>query len=237
MYKKILLTGLALSFTAPVLADVKIALPEHVDLLLVNGAEPNVDGGFFSSSSTAVLPDGENQIVFRYEPTFKKGQEFEKMSSDVIVAKFTAKDQQLTFQFPKYRNLREARQFDKHPDWALIDKSGNKVAYAQDKLIHHGVQFGRDYQAEVMKFNTTGSAAAIETNSALAYAAVTAAQAAGTEVAVVPVSPSATDNAASNNSANTSANATTAEEMLMFWYNKADDATKARFKAYVNSQK
>ncbi|CAM4172350.1 DUF2057 family protein [Vibrio neonatus] len=234
MYKKILLTGLALSFTAPVLADVKIDLPEHVDLLLVNGAEPNVDGGFFSSSSSAILPDGENQIVFRYEPTFKQGQEFEKMSSDVIVAKFTAENQELTFQFPKYRNIREAKKFDKHPDWALIDESGNKVAFAQDKLIHHGVQFGRDFATEVMKFNTTDSAAAIATSNSLAYAAVTAAQASGTEVAVVPVA-SKTNNATASTA--NAASATTEEEMLMFWYNKADDATKARFKAYVNSQK
>lgn len=27
-----------------------------------------------------------------------------------------------------------------------------------------------------------------------------------------------------------------AEEMLLFWYNKADEATKARFKAYVNQK-
>ncbi|PUZ91420.1 hypothetical protein DC364_22445, partial [Vibrio vulnificus] len=26
----------------------------------------------------------------------------------------------------------------------------------------------------------------------------------------------------------------TAEEMLHFWYDKADEATKARFKAYIN---
>ncbi|OBT13688.1 hypothetical protein A9264_13690 [Vibrio sp. UCD-FRSSP16_10] len=234
MYKKILLTGLALSFTSPVFADVKIDLPEYVDLLLVNGAEPAVDGGFFSSSSTAILPDGENQIVFRYQPSFKRGQDFEKMTSDVVMAKFTAKDKELEFQFPHYKNIREAKRFDKNPDWNLIDKSGNKVEIAQDKLIHHGVQFGRDYEAEVMKFNATNSAAAIATGNSLAYAAVTAAQASGTEVVVVPV---ASTQVAKDGTVPQTTSATTEEEMLMFWYSKADDATKARFKEYVNSQK
>ncbi|CAM3171134.1 DUF2057 family protein [Vibrio rarus] len=234
MYKKILLTGLALSFTAPAFADIKIDLPEHVDLLLVNGAKPIIEGGFFSSTSTAILPDGENQIVFRYQPMFKQGQKVEKVTSDVIVAKFAADDQQLKFQFPRYRNTREARQFNKNPQWQLIDKSGNQLEIAQDKLMHNGMQIGRDYAAEMVEFNASGSVAAVATANSIAYAAVAAAQTSGTEVAVIPVSPTGAETKAPTSGAST---ATTEEEMLMFWYNKADDATKARFKAYINGQK
>ncbi|ANO34397.1 hypothetical protein BCT86_06540 [Vibrio breoganii] len=235
MYKKILLTGLALSLTAPAFAEVTIGLPEDVDLLLVNGTEPEIDGGFFSSSSTAILPDGENQIVFRYVPSFKQGQEFEKMNSDVIVAKFTAENENLEFEFPKYRNIREAQRFNSNPDWKLVNESNQTIEMTQDKLVHEGMQIGRDYETEMIKFNAAGGAAAIATTNSAAYAAVTAAQASGQTVTVVPVAETATTNATPTQLPETTT-ATTEEEMLMFWYGKADDATKARFKAYVNSQ-
>ncbi|GEM77984.1 DUF2057 family protein [Vibrio superstes] len=235
MYKKILLTGLALSLTAPAFAEVTISLPEDVDLLLVNGTEPEIDGGFFSSSSTAILPDGENQIVFRYVPSFKQGQEFEKMNSDVIVAKFTAENENLEFEFPKYRNIREAQRFNNNPDWKLVNESNQTIEMTQDKLVYEGMQIGRDYETEMIKFNAAGGATAIATTNSAAYAAVTAAQASGQKVTVVPVAETPTANATPTQLPETTT-ATTEEEMLMFWYGKADDATKARFKAYVNSQ-
>ncbi|GEA51931.1 UPF0319 protein [Vibrio inusitatus NBRC 102082] len=234
MYKKFLLTGLALSLATPAFAEVTIDLPEDVDLLLVNGTEPEIDGGFFSSSSTAILPDGENQIVFRYVPSFKQGQEFEKMNSDVIVAKFAATDEKLKFEFPNYRNIREAQRFNNNPDWKLVNESNQAMEMTQDKLVHEGMQIGRDYESEMIKFNAAGGAAAIATTNSAAYAAVTAAQASGQTVTVVPVATTA-DAAVPTQLPETSAG-TTEEEMLMFWYSKADDATKARFKAYVNSQ-
>ncbi len=67
-------------------------------------------------------------------------------------------------------------------------------------------QLGRNYVEETATYNYTDGAASI----GLAKAA-----------------------AADSNPATTSA---TAEEMLHFWYNKADDKTKARFKAFVNAQ-
>ncbi|GEA61564.1 DUF2057 family protein [Vibrio comitans] len=236
MYKKILLTGLALSMAVPAFAEVTIGLPEDVNLLLVNGTEPEIDGGFFSSSSTAILPDGENQIVFRYVPSFKQGQEFEKMNSDVIVAKFTAENEKLEFEFPKYRNIRDAQRFNNNPDWKLVNESNQAIDITQDKLVYEGMQIGRDYEAEMIKFNAAGGAAAIATTNSAAYAAVTAAQASGQKVTVVPVAETAAATNATPTQLPETTAGTTEEEMLMFWYSKADDATKARFKAYVNSQ-
>lgn len=226
MFKKILFTGLALSLSVSALADVTIDLNDDIELLLVNGSEPEVEGGFFSTNKTVVLPDGENQIAFRYIPIFKNGKDREQLNSDVIVAKFSAADAKLQFEFPHYKNLREAEKFNHNPDWKMVNEKGEQVDLVQDKLIHNGIQIGRNYESEMVTYNAKGGVAAI---APLAVVGSVATPAQLTEPAVANTANTATPSKAPA--------ATTEEEMLRFWYDKADEATKQRFKAYVNSQK
>ncbi|WP_261817759.1 DUF2057 family protein [Vibrio gallicus] len=215
MYKKVLLTGLALTLAAPSFADVTLDFSDHVDLLLVNGEKPNIEGGFFSSDKKVTLPDGENQIVFRYIPTFKNGKDREQYTSNVVISKFTATDAELQFEFPKYRNVKDAERFDKSPDWKLIDSNKTSINFVQDTLVHHGMQIGRDFEAEAVRYNATQGIAAVSTGVVLA----------------APEQASTTAPAVKN------ADASTAEEMLHFWYSKADPKTQQRFKDYINKQK
>ncbi|MEK6212945.1 MAG: DUF2057 family protein, partial [Vibrio fluvialis] len=94
----------------------------------------------------------------------------------------------------------------KSMEWTLRDQQGTAIEVKQDRLIKEGMQIGRDYKQETLEYNMTGGPAAITTQ----Y-----------------VKPT---------SANGSTSDTTAEEMLHFWYGKADAQTKARFKQYVNQQ-
>lgn len=178
MYKKVLLSGLALTLAAPTFAAVTLDLTDQVDLILVNGEKPEVEGGFFSSDKKVTMPDGENQIVFRYVPTYKNGKDRDEFNSQVIVAKFNAEDEQLKFEFPKYRNLREAElKFDKEANWQLLDSLDQPVAFEQDKLIHNGMQIGRDYPQELITYNANGGVAAVAlTGTAATIAAAQQAQ-------------------------------------------------------------
>lgn len=231
MYKKVLLSGLALTLAAPTFAAVTLNLTDQVDLILVNGEKPELEGGFFSSEKYTTLPDGENQIVFRYQPTFKNGKDRDEFSSQVIVAKFTAEDADLRFKFPQYRNLREAEtKFDKESNWQLLDSLEQPVPFVQDKLIHNGMQIGRDYPQEMITYNVEGGVAAVAlTGNAAAIAAAQQAQknTSGVTQPALKETSAPVQNVDSN----------TAEEMLHFWYSKADAETQARFKEYVNSQK
>jgi uncharacterized protein YccT (UPF0319 family) len=237
MFKKILLTGLTLSLAGPSIADVKIALNDDVELLLVNAYKPEIEGGFFSSNKSVVLPDGENQIAFRYIPTFKTSKDREQFTSDVIVAKFNAADTELQFELPEYRHLRDAEKFNPDTDWKLVNADGQQVTVVQDKLIHNGLQIGRDYEEEIARYNAKGRVASVATTGAyIAVPVQQAQQAALAQTATQTAAVGSTTATTTAAVATTTVQPTTEEAMLHFWYGKADEASKQRFKAFVNSQ-
>lgn len=203
-----------------VLADVTIEVPSSADALVevlaVNEAKPDLDGGFFSSSKTITVPDGVNQIVFKYQLAFSQGNDREFVDSDTIIATFDATDTALTFDMPKFRNTNEAKKGLQNLDWKLVDENQNAISVKEDKLIKDGMQIGRKYPQEAKEYNQKGGIAALTLGASAGAAAVAVAQ---------PVTlPAKIDGNAAN----------TAEEMLYFWYEKADAETKQKFKDYVN---
>ncbi|EJL6389914.1 DUF2057 domain-containing protein [Vibrio vulnificus] len=204
---------LAMSISGMATAAVTLHVPDDVTLFVANGQKAKLSGSLFASSKTIELPNGENQIVFQYEPYFSQGNDRIGVESNVIIAKFSATDTDLNFELPKYRDHRVAEQEIKQMQWQLVDEQGAAVTKSEDKLVKSGMQIGRDYAREAADYNQTGGIAAIGT--AVSVATIKPEPVAGVEAKV-----KAGDN--------------TAEEMLHFWYDKADDATKARFKAYIN---
>lgn len=202
---------LAMVFAASASAKVSIEVPSNVDMLVVDGAKPHETGSFLSATKTIELEDGQHQILFRYEPVFSEGQERYSTESDPIVATFTATNESLSFQLPKYRDIKDAEKNIKSMQWSLTDESGNAVSVKQDKLIKEGMQIGRNFRDEIDEYNRSGRIASVgvvqpEINYTSAPAPAPAAK--------------PRDN--------------TAEQMLHFWYNKADAQTRSRFKAYLN---
>ncbi|AAO07872.1 DUF2057 domain-containing protein [Vibrio vulnificus] len=204
---------LAMSISGLATAAVTLHVPDDVTLFVANGQKAKLSGSLFASSKTIELPNGENQIVFQYEPYFSQGNDRIGVESNVIIAKFSANDTDLNFELPKYRDHRVAEQEIKQMQWQLVDEQGAAVTKSEDKLVKSGMQIGRDYAREAADYNQTGGIAAIGT-------AVSVATIKTEPVANVETKVKAGDN--------------TAEEMLHFWYDKADEATKARFKAYIN---
>ncbi|ELP6757267.1 DUF2057 domain-containing protein [Vibrio vulnificus] len=204
---------LAMSISGLATAAVTLHVPDNVTLFVANGQKAKLSGSLFASSKTIELPNGENQIVFQYEPYFSQGNDRIGVESNVIIAKFSANDTDLNFELPKYRDHRVAEQEIKQMQWQLVDEQGAAVTKSEDKLVKSGMQIGRDYAREAADYNQTGGIAAIGT-------AVSVATIKTEPVANVETKVKAGDN--------------TAEEMLHFWYDKADEATKARFKAYIN---
>ncbi|MGR5231061.1 DUF2057 domain-containing protein [Vibrio rotiferianus] len=211
---KPLTCALALAMSGMAFADVTIHVPDDVSVLAANGEKVKLSGGFFSSDKSFTLPDGVNQVVFRFSPFFSKGNDRVSVDSDVTIARFNADNAELTFQLPEYRDLRDAESKIKDMDWKLVDASGSAIPVEQDKLIKPGMQIGRDYIREVEDYNRAGGVAAIGVASVAAVQPVTL-------PAKIPADMKADS---------------TAEEMLHFWYQKADAETKARFKEYVNKQ-
>ncbi|MGB2078336.1 MAG: DUF2057 family protein [Vibrio sp.] len=225
-----------LTMSSSAFANVTLTVPANVDLHAVNGQKPDIStvDHFLASEKQVVLPDGWNQIVFDYHPNINQGNELIQIDTDTIIAKFNANQTELTFEFPKYRNEREARQFDDNPDWKLVTKDGQSVEFAQDKLIKNGLQLGRNFPEESQAYNAKGGPAAVVlqtaaqqpvTTSAQVSAPVVASTAAVATTATVAAQPTAT--AAQVQSSGKYQN--TEEEMLHYWYQKADAQTKQRF--------
>ncbi|MFV0447038.1 MAG: DUF2057 family protein [Vibrio sp.] len=196
---------LAIVFSATAAAKVTIEVPSSIDVLVVNGAKPSTSGSLFSSTKSLELEDGQNQIVFRFEPFFNEGNDRVIVESDVVIAKFTAQEKELTFSLPEYRDAKAAQKNIKSFEWSLMDKNGSLVKVDQDRLVKQGMQIGRNYYQEASEYNRTGAIASIAD-------------------ATSPVGNIAVQGVAADS---------TAEEMLHFWYNKADEKTRARFKEYV----
>ncbi|MGL4828138.1 MAG: DUF2057 family protein, partial [Vibrio sp.] len=199
---------LALCFAASASAKVTMNIPDTIDLLVVNGGSPKMSGGFFDATKKLELEDGEQQIVFRYSPYFSQGNDRIIIESDVVIATFNAANQELTFDMPKYRDAPQATKAIKNMQWQLIDQQGKAVNLSQDRLVKEGLQIGRNFEFETAEYNKKGGIAALTAS-----------------VAAQPVLQAEMSNATA---------AAAAEEMLHFWYNKADAETQARFKAFVN---
>jgi hypothetical protein len=193
-----------------VFADVEIQVPSSVDILAVNEASPDLSGGLFSSHKTLTVPDGKNQIVFQYQLAFDQGNEREFIASDTIIATFEASDTTLTFDLPDYRNIDQGKAGIKNLDWNLLDENQNAVDLRQDKLVKGGMQIGRKFPLEAADYNKKGGIAALTTASVAVAQPVTL--------------PAKIDTDTAN----------TTEEMLHFWYSKADAETKQRFKDFIN---
>ncbi|ENM5813691.1 DUF2057 family protein [Vibrio mimicus] len=200
---------LALCFAASASAKVTIDIPDTIDLLVVNGSSPKLSGGFFDATKKLELDDGEQQIVFRYSPYFSQGSDRIIIDSDVIIATFDAANQDFTFDMPKYRDAPQATKAIKKMEWQLVDQQGKAIEMRQDRLIKEGMQLGRNFEFETAEYNRKGGIAALTSS-----------------IATQPLTQQEASNAA----------ASAAEEMLHFWYNKADEETKARFKDFVNKQ-
>ncbi len=200
------LSVLVMAFSTAVSAKVTIEIPNTIELLVVNGKKPQITGSFFSSTKNIELEDGVNQIVFRYTPFFNQGDKHISVQSDVVITKFSSKDKELTFSLPNYRYAHTAQNNIKNFDWALIDENGESLTVQQDRLLKEGMQIGRDFYQETLEYNRTKAIAAIEVD---------------LQATPAPVEAQPVDS--------------TAEEMLHFWYEKADPKTKARFKDYINA--
>ena len=201
---------LALCFAASASAKVTMEIPDTIDLLVVNGESPKLSGGFFDATKKLELEDGEQQIVFRYSPYFSQGNDRIIIDSEVVIATFDAANQELRFDMPKYRDAPQATKAIKTMQWQLLDQQGKAVELRQDRLIKEGMQIGRNFEFETAEYNKKGGVAALTSS-----------------MAVQPIAQQEISNATAM---------AAAEEMLHFWYNKADAETKARFKAFVNQQ-
>ncbi|UTV28858.1 YccT family protein [Photobacterium atrarenae] len=202
------LTLAACGLSASALADVKVELPYSSELVLVNGKEA-------TGNDALILANGEHQIALRYQDNYRENGDYKLYKSEVIIVKFAGQDTTYRLELPKLHTARDVRRYDKAPTVNITDPQGKAIEFTQDKLVKHGLQFGRDYEKEIEAYNLTNAPAALP-----ALAATPAPQ-----LAAAPATSKAAVPAQGQN---------VAENMLLYWYEQADEATRERFKARIN---
>lgn len=156
------LTCLGLLVSNVAFAEIKVEIPDSINLLVVNSMKPKIEDNGFFGTKTLLLPNGQNQIAFKFEPSVEQNDTVRRVYSDVIIAKFNTSDTELQFELPKYRDLNEARNEIKKVEWSLVDESGKPIVLSKDILVSDGVQFGRDYRQDIIEYNQRGGIAAVQ---------------------------------------------------------------------------
>ncbi|WP_104041077.1 DUF2057 family protein [Vibrio hyugaensis] len=142
-------------------AATTLVVPEDVKLLAVNMEKPKLEGGLFSDEKTIEIPDGTNQIVFKYQPEFEIGDNIKGVYGDVIIAKFDVKNEELKFELPEFKTYRQAETNISPLDWQLLDSKDQPIDLIEDVLESDGVQIGRNYSQEARNYNIAGGVAGV----------------------------------------------------------------------------
>lgn len=205
-------------------AATTLVVPEDVKLLAVNMEKPKLEGGLFSDEKTIEIPDGTNQIVFKYQPEFEISDNIKNVYGDVIIAKFDVKNEELKFELPEFKTYRQAETNISPLEWQLLDSKGQPIDLVEDVLDSDGVQIGRNYPQEARNYNIAGGVAGV----AVTYVTVNQHSQAVTGVEPKVVAP-------------TDAQSSTAQDsqivdLLKTMYQKSTPQEKETFKKWVAQQ-
>lgn len=212
--------ALSVFASSQLFAATTLVVPDDIKVLAVNMEKPKLEGGLFSAEKTIDIPDGTNQIVFKYQPEFEIGDAIKVAYSDVIVAKFDVENETLQFELPEFKTYRQAQTNISPLTWQLLDSTGSPISLVEDILVSDGVQIGRNYPQEARNYNIAGGVAGV----AVTYVTVNQHQQAvtGVEPTVESISADTKDSQM--------------VDLLKTMYQKASPEEQAAFKAWVKQQ-
>ncbi len=201
-----------------------LQLPAKSELLVLDGTNARDLDFKVEANKPIPLTDERHQIVFQLSDVVTNGGDRTRFTSKPFVLTFhPAVGKQYTIDTPELRNMRQAEAINDDPTSkiSLKDAKGEAVPFKFAILPSKGIQLGRNYAADVQKFNRSDSPAAASEFSGLGvFAEQTTGFANATQNEEIYGSA-----ANKNDDANMSAS------MLRYWFEKADPKTR---KAFVN---
>ncbi|ABV36395.1 conserved hypothetical protein [Shewanella sediminis HAW-EB3] len=216
-----------LLFASQAWAEPTISFPNSAELLVVNGKAAESD-------SPMTLREGKNQIVLKYNTSFRQQGQQKRFSSEAIIVSFEASNQTYKLILPKLKSSSDADKFNSTPAIKLSDNKGQAVNYDTDILTKEGLQLGRDYSNEISVYNQSGA------NAAVSHFAVIKQNTKVQSAADVTTSVSTTSETMVNKQATTQNNQIPDQinvgQMLDFWYSQADEETRKAFKARIKNK-
>lgn len=153
--------------TAPVLAEVRLTLPD--DVVLLSAAQGHAEG------QSVTLPDGVNQLLVRYD-----GVE-ESRSSSESDRHYRSRPQVLRFEASNTSlqltglpdGWGDKARFAEHPTLTLQDSAGRSLTLVQDEMAVSGLQIGVDWSDKLATYNRGAGKAALVASVAAATPSAT----------------------------------------------------------------
>ncbi|AQS35618.1 hypothetical protein Sps_00413 [Shewanella psychrophila] len=204
----------------PAYAKITLTLPKSAQLLVVNGVE-------MEDETTVDLNDGNNQIVFKYNTSFRQQGEQRRFTSEAVILTFNGQDSAYKLSLPRLRSDSDADKFNKLAELTLVDDAGVDVEYTSDLLLKVGIQLGRDYDKEIAVYNGSSAPAALPNLATKTQKS--------TPVVLPATALVVTNNSsvASGQAPNTNKDQINVGQMLDFWYSQADEETRKAFKQRI----
>lgn len=225
----------AMSFST-MAASLKV--PPEVNLLVVNGKK--VSSSLFRDTKGLDLLAGQHQILFRVVDTVKIGSNDEDLYRSVpIVVNFTVNDEDtINIKLPRVTTKAEAERFDRNVNFTLVTDTGKVIPNVHDTLDIQGLVIAADYELEMTKYNAGDNKASIK---GLAQGILISPVVGQGSAAVVPVSnsnqmPEYKSVDRKSQKAVTLKGETAEEEMLQYWFQRADKDTQKRFIDWAKKQ-
>ncbi|QYJ81059.1 DUF2057 domain-containing protein [Shewanella aegiceratis] len=226
-------------------AEVTITLPDSAEPLLLNGKD--------ITSHQLISQNGPQQLVFNARASYREFGQQKRFVSETLIVTFSGENNHYRVSLPKISSPKSAEKFNDVPQIGLTDTQGNKVAYKIDKLLKDGIQIGRNYSEEIKAYNIGQGVAAIAINQPVQMAPSTsssassgAASPAATSTALAAQQTTAPQGAqpvgqptSQPNTQPVSQTGTPRRDqinvgqMLDFWYEQADEATREAFKKRI----
>lgn len=203
----LLTSALLAGISCSAIADVKLMMNSDVELLFVDGQKATSQQLEAIEAGQALkLSDGSHQLVFRYSYMFEEDASVETIESEIAIAEFEAHSRQLELILPQYQDATQAELSRNNWNWTLVDNASRKPVKVKKDTLKYNGFQVGRDLEREIKDYNQLSLSASQSNS--------------DKMVGVPVANGTT----------------TAEEMLHFWYQKADKQTKQRFKTFVNKQ-
>lgn len=196
LYKVI--TGLVIMLIISSAQATTLKLSADIDLLVLNGHK--ISGSLLKGADGLELERGEHQLLFRVEKSIQPLAHGPVMwvSAPQIVT-FTTRSRSVAIQLPTLTTLREARAFEKHPQYILLNENGDEIASRRDSL---SVPADRNYEKAMLDYNLNGRIASV---------------------------PRFAQQSNTTLNQDVAMGRTPAERVLHLWYQQVDAATRQRF--------
>lgn len=207
------LLGISLSVSA---AATTLKLSPDFELMVVDGKQ--MTGSLLKGADSLELNDGQHQLLFKVTKSVRKEPRSQVLyTSPAQIVVFNSQNvSAVTIDLPRIENEQDAQRFDKAPSYRILGNHGKPLATRHDVLMLKTAANDNDLEKIVADYNAQNRQASVP---ALAHLRASV-------IAAVPGSPVFTPLSGDN----------VAEEMLQYWFLRADAATQKRFVAWAGLQ-